>query len=701
MKVFILAMGTIWAFCVPELVMAGDILRLKATGSQRTDRIIDMPGGWSISEPGLFVVQWKNGVRESEKRALERTGLRILSYIPDDAFLVSGQKAMADAAAKLEFLGAVLPFRAAFKLEPEISARGIFSFADEALVSIRLAPGADKQAIRAELRDAREMGDDLLVARAEVGRLWKLAERRDIIWMERHFPVRVMALNGTELAGAIDLRATGTRTGYESGSRIMKADAAYETGYAGSGQVVAYADTGLDSGELSTLIPDFQNQVQTGQALGLGGSSWGDPHSHGTHVAGSIAGSGASSDGLIRGVGYQARLVAQGMWSDLFNNIVPPSIPKLFDEASREGATIHSNSWGAPNSRGRYDNLTVQADEWTFQHPDFLPVFAAGNDGADLDRDGVIDEGSVSSPGSAKNVLTVGASKNFLMEGGIQRKMSELRDGMMKWGTEPIASSMLSENAQGMAAFSSRGPTADGRIKPEVVAPGTNIVSARSSHSRAKPENSWGVYDDHYLYMGGTSMATPLTSGAMAVIRQFLLQKTGAESVSSALLKATVANAAEDLFPGQFGLLERGQEQPGPRPNNHQGWGRVNLENLVAGSGLTFVDDREGLATGQEREFSVQVSGSHPLKITMAYTDAPGSPWASRALVNDLDLLVRDPKGRIFYPNGRSEKDNVNNMEQIDVLKPLAGTYRIVVRGADIPQGKQGAQPFALVISAR
>src|SRR3989338_1286981 len=98
--------------------------------------------------------------------------------------------------------------------------------------------------------------------------------------------------------------------------------------------------------------------------------------------------------------------------------------------------------------------------------------------------------------------------------------MSDLRDGTKKWGAEPIASSRLSEDARGMAAFSSRGPTADGRIKPEVVAPGTNIVSARSTHEKATV--GWGTYGDKYLYMGGTSMATPLSSGALGILRQFL-----------------------------------------------------------------------------------------------------------------------------------------------------------------------------------
>jgi subtilisin family serine protease len=251
-----------------------------------------------------------------------------------------------------------------------------------------------------------------------------------------------------------------------------------------------------------------------------------------------------------------------------------------------------------------------------------------------------------------------------------------------------------------MAAFSSRGPTADGRLKPEVVAPGTNIVSARSKHPKADPNMSWGIYDDHYLFLGGTSMATPLTSGAMAIVRQVLLQRMKVESVSSALLKATVANTAEDLFPGQFGSGV-GQEQPTRRPNNHEGWGRVNLASLVDDAGLSFLDHRQGLSTGAAFEQSVVVRDiSRPLKVTLAYTDAPASASAVRTLVNDLDLTVVSPSGKVFYPNGKSGPDSVNNMEQIDVLQPEAGTYRVMVKGTNVPQGKGGSQPFALVTAA-
>lgn len=677
---------------------AGEILRLKAVGNIQGESLASAQLAAGESS-GLFIAQWKGAVREHEKEKLRALGLTFLSYIPDDAFLVKGDAAAAGRAAGLSFLRMVAPYAPAFKMEPELTKHGIFSFAEQTHASLQLAPGADLNAVKAQLSGAQHVGEGLVVGRASVSTLHQLAARSDVIWIERYLPFRPMHLSGEDLGVRSGAAAMATQTGYESGTRILNVDGMHARGFNGQGQIVAVADTGLDTGDMGTLIPDFQGQVKVGLAMGLGGKSWGDPMMHGTHVAGSVLGNGASSNGRIRGAAFGARLVMEGMWSDIMNNIMPPSIPKLFEAAYKEGARIHSNSWGAPSSNGRYDNWCVLTDTWLFQNQDFLALFASGNEGADLNKDGVIDQGSVSSPGTSKNVLTVGASKNYLLEGGIQRTMRELRDGTNKWGVEPIASSRLSDDARGMAAFSSRGPTMDGRLKPEVVAPGTNIVSARDRHPKADPATmSWGLYDEHYVFMGGTSMATPVAAGGVALIRQNLLRLMGRDTVSAALVKATVANTAFDLFPGQFGERASGQEQPTRRPNNHEGWGRVDLSKMEGN--LMLRDESVGLGTGETREYLVNPELGAPLKITLAYTDAPGTAAAQRTLVNDLDLVVIDPQGRTLFPNGLGGKDSVNNMEQVDVLNPVPGQYTIRVQGGNVPQGKNGAQPFALVVSS-
>ena len=379
-------------------------------------------------------------------------------------------------------------------------------------------------------------------------------------------------------------------------------------------------------------------------------------------------------------------------------NLFPPKVEVLFNRAYLDGARIHSNSWGRPGN-GRYDTTAKSVDAYMFEHQDFLAVFAAGNSGVDSNRDGVIDENSIGSPGTAKNALTVGASKNFLTVGGIQRQMRDLRNGEQNWGVEPIASSRLSEDPAGMAAFSSRGPTQDQRIKPDVVAPGTNIVSVRSTHPDAGM--GWGPFGDHYLYMGGTSMSTPLVSGALGVVRQFLLDRLPTNVISAALMKATLINSSFDLFPGQFGRRNQGQEQATPRPNVHQGFGRVDLAQLVGSQApnYQFIDERVGLAVGETKEWTVTAESARQLRITLAYSDAPGSPAAQKTLVNDLDLRLVAPDGTTIFPNRLSRKDNRNSVEHIDFLPPNSGVYRVIVEATQVPQGIRGKQPFALVIA--
>jgi len=220
-------------------------------------------------------------------------------------------------------------------------------------------------------------------------------------------------------------------------------------------------------------------------------------------------------------------------------------------------------------------------------------------------------------------------------------------------------------------------------------------VSTRSHHPKAS--TLWGAYDDEYVYAGGTSMATPLTAGAAVVARQYLIEKAGIAQPSAALLKATMVHSAKDLFPGQYGVGPK-QELPTPRPNVHEGYGRVDLDALTRLAGTTaFVDSREGVATGGADEISFDLAAGKGFRATLAYTDAPASPSAGRALVNDLDLEVVTPSGRIVLL-----QDAKNNLEMVE-FKPgqsEAGSYRIVVRGRNVPQGRNGKQPYALVVSA-
>jgi serine protease AprX len=285
----------------------------------------------------------------------------------------------------------------------------------------------------------------------------------------------------------------------------------------------------------------------------------------------------------------------------------------------------------------------------------------------------------------------------LVLKGGYQKKMKDVRDGTIHWGVEPIASSMLSENAGGLAAFSSRGPTQDGRMKPEIVAPGTNILSTRSHDPKAEP--LWGAYNKDYVWSGGTSMATPLTSGAVTVIRQYLIEKRNFASPSAALMKATIIHSATDLFPGEFGEIgkEKGQEILTHRPNTDEGYGLVNVARATDLGNAVMVDERAGVGSGETLAYPVKVSGRAHLTATLVWTDAASAAGAAKALVNDLDLvLVNTANG-----NETSINDHVNNTELIEA-DVTPGAYEVRVKGSDVTQGPAaGKQPFAVIVSVQ
>ncbi|NDD91201.1 serine protease, partial [bacterium] len=206
-----------------------------------------------------------------------------------------------------------------------------------------------------------------------------------------------------------------------------------------------------------------------------------------------------------------------------------------------------------------------------------------------------------------------------------------------------------------------------------------------------------GAYNEQYVYAGGTSMATPLTAGAAVIARQYLTEVAKLSAPSAALLKATMVHSAKDLFPGQYGNGPQ-QELLKPRPNVHEGYGRVDLNALTElAVNTAFVDSRDGVAKGASSEISFSVTGGAGIRATLGYTDAPAAPAAAKALVNDLDLEVVTPSGKVL-----SLKDSTNNLEMIEIKPGDAeqGDYRIRVLGRNVPQGKSGRQPYALLVTA-
>ena len=662
----------------------------------------------AASVPGPYaIIQFKGPITPRNRQTLIDSGVTILEYLPDYAYLVKGGPTQLDQAARLSDVYGRADFTLADKLSPALlraAARG-----DNNLGLVRIFGWPDDQGALSQALRALNIGPQ---PNADLALVLQLAALEPVRWIEP---------------------ATQPQLVNDYARDIMNVDPVWQHQQLfGAGQVIAVADTGLDTGDLGTLSPDFAGRIVATHVLSAGGD-WADDHGHGTHVAGSVASAGIQSGAnpgqriytnSFAGVAPEAELVIQGFEATEAGEIIglDPDYYQLLAQAYTDGARLHSNSWGDPTgpltgtaaAYGGYPFGTMRIDEFIWQHPDMAVFFAAGNAGKDgtavdffgipiclLDGDGVIDVDSLFAPGTAKNVITVGASESNRTSGGY---------GGNRWSDisfcaqlPPLSSDLLSDNTEGMAAFSSRGPADDGRIKPDLVAPGTNIVSNHSQQAGAS--TLWGIHETNtnYAYSGGTSMATPLAAGAGALVRQWL-GGHGFGTPSAAAIKTTLLNTTYDMAPGQYGLGLT-QEIPFTQANSVAGWGRLDLAFIGAPAPyLLWLDDHTaGLSTGQVVSYShtlsrplTVVTNTQPLRVMLTWTDPPASLSAQVQLVNDLDLTVVGPGGVTYYGNGVVSGDRTNNVEGIVIDNPPLGRYEIGVSGFNIPIA---SQPYALAVA--
>ncbi|GAB6179374.1 hypothetical protein JCM14036_06930 [Desulfotomaculum defluvii] len=419
------------------------------------------------------------------------------------------------------------------------------------------------------------------------------------------------------------------------------------SGLTGKGQVIAVADSGLDTGNKETLHPDIKERLVG--VKDFSGDGWRDPNGHGTHIVGSIVGSGAKSEGAIKGIAPEAGVYFQATYNEKDQTLHIPSVYEILQDAYQAPGQprIHVNSWGASFSDGIYDWDTYSLDKFVWEHPDMVVLKSAGNGNK-------TSKPYVSSPGAAKNAITVGST-----------------EGIRNVDT-------TSDNPDQVAGFSSRG-TLDGRIKPEVLAPGTWILSTKKSQI-GQEDNYIGIYNQNYGYMSGTSMSTALTAGSLALLRQYLVEQ--GETPSAARIKA---------------LLIFGTRWLQGVSANNQGFGRVDIERSLISlekSNLQHLDNK-GLSTGEKMTYNFSGNGK-PFKAVLAYTDYPKTPGLGKDLVNDLDLKIIGPDGKeIYWGNGYLNGDRLNNTEEIIIEETQKGaTYTLEVTAYNV---SQGPQPFALV----
>jgi subtilisin family serine protease len=477
--------------------------------------------------------------------------------------------------------------------------------------------------------------------------LESLSQLPNVVYIEPAVTYSLMNDRARDLVGAAPLSVAGWLS-------------SLQPGLTGVGQIVGLADSGLDTGSIDDIHPDLAS-VPGERPKVVMLSSWAgaavaaDPDGHGTSMAATIAGTGAASSGRYQGLAPGASIYFQGLTNSSGQLDPPPDLGDLFEPAYAAGVRIHVDGWGGAS--GGYQDTASQTDHFIRLHPDFLVVFSAGNNGPNT--------GGLTPEAYSKNALVVGASQS----------------PHPAFNPDQVDSGQVSD-------FSSRGPTSDGRLKPDLLAPGA-VISAKARQVATE----FDLGDGYYTYMEGTSMAAAVAGGSAALLREYFIKYEQQLSPTAALLKAALICGASTPVTGP----------------SSDGFGTLDLGGTVLGlheKTFNYVDDRSGLADGGTATYNCKVQGSgSPFKATLAWTDPSVLPGSVHPLVNNLDLVVKDPAGKLWLGNSfltAGKPDDANNVEEVYIPQPEAGTYTVYVKGTSVvqntvPGASQKSQDYALV----
>jgi len=679
-------------------------------------------GTWVTDAVGeaTGLVHFYAPIKAAWQTELEGRGVRALLYVPNDALLVQGPPSALSGLRALPFVDWVGAYEPSWKMPA-----GLATSAGVQDVRIVLVPGEPPNALVAWL--ARAAVPARATDPAGPGILGAFGGG-DFRWVRARVPTSLIpALAALPEVQFIDpvhpVQTLNYVTDWVLQTNTSGSYRYWAVNLNGTGQVIGMADTGLDydnpqfrqrasqitTGDLYNVTDATRRKVVryldmgvlTGQLTWPGGGGTWDPASmqdcpggHGTGVASTLAGNayGISSD-LNNGNALNAQIYLEDVGGLAPGNTcssggetliyIPEDYANLFGPPGLvyndplAPVRIQSDSWGAAGDG--YDVQARMVDAFVWDHPDFTIFFAAGNEGPGAN--------TINTPGTAKDIVTVGGACN------------------------PDGASQCSGTQNDLASFSSRGPTQDGRLKPDLVtiADGFSATSSGSPFDCPNYASTCVAPGDHAW--AGTSYSTPAAAAAAAILRQYF---TEGWYPSRAPVAADAFDPSAALMRAM--LLASGQQLTGSGttastwPNNQQGFGRVLLSSVLPLPGDGFdtqlVDNSAGLVTGQAMTYTFHVvNAASAVRFVLTWTDYPGTLGASKALVNDLDLQVTAPDGTVYRGNNFGSTaqgaslpggtfDTTNPEEAVLLRFPAAGDWKVRVIGANVPVGPQ---PFALV----
>ena len=715
----------------------------------------DAVGAASETAATYAIVQFQPG-RTAERKALAARGVEFLGYVPNNAYYarlngVTLSELAQDPAVR--WAGPVLP---AMKLDPTLwqarransAARQsdgryeviVHGFAGVSSSKIQALLTQQVPGLEITMRSQRAEAMPYVRAKTDAASLDALLRAATAIdGVQFVLPWYPAHITNTGSIGALQGNAT---TPCDGRGAICGPSPMFDHGIVGGGQIIAVADTGttpnaawfstLDKGNgphtevtfsddpppvlpnPGTLHPD--NKI-IGYWLQPGGPTNYDLVSgHGTHTTGTVVGDAAgefSTGGTViydpstpmvahhdiaDGMAPNAQLLMQDAGPDSSKYLIFQDFEGTLAQAYAGGAHVHSDSWGSGTS-GQYTGDDANVDRATRKAENLLVVIAAGNDQA-----GAMATGS---PANSKNGVTVAALGHA---GDLNQ-----------------------------ASFSNDGPTADGRMKPDVAAPGTSTISALNSTDPITTT----ILAPQMTADSGTSMATPVVAGNAVLLREYFVDGFYPRGFRN---EGTTADTIFDdgfepiALPGSTRFVDRldptgavmkavllnGTVQtltPSDWPNTGTGWGRPWLDaNLWFRDTMPRGDDSRrlrlfertnaaGLKTGEVNEYTIDnVAPGIEFRATLTWYDPAAPVGAASTLINNLDLEVVAPDGTTYlgnqFANGVSvaggSADAKDTVEQVRFTAPVAGRYTLRVKATDVPgngEADSDTQGYGLAVS--
>lgn len=612
----------------------------------------DAGDAWLVgsgSGPGWRLVQFDGPIRRQALAQLRAAGLEPVQYLHPHSYVAWGDAAglgRAGGIAAVRWAGDFLP---AWKVPPQQQRLGGAPRPTMVLVARQADPAALEQALaaigaRIELRAPLDAHRDLLQLSVRGDRYLDLAQL-PAVYAVQDIP------QDAGPRGEMSNQSIVGGYGPPPGNTIVPGYAAWlaDTGYTGAGVTVGIVDGGI-----RTTHVDLASRISACTSAGGARTSCGNSNDdHGTHVAGAVAGTGATGTllaGFLRGQGVApGAKVVQQLYPPFLGGgpggMVANGMLTIYKESALSGALLSNNSWGPTSTPQGYDIPTQQVDmiardanpDLAGQQP-VLPVWSIMNGGGD--GGGACAPSSLGGPDEAKNLFAVGSTK--------------LQTGSN--GTQIAAIFDVSGN-------SAHGNACDGRRVPHIVAPGCSTDSATNSSNTA-----------HSATFCGTSMASPVVSGAVSVfIEKYRAEHAGA-TPSPALIKAAFTAAARNLQ----GFRNADNAVMGHRPDRFQGYGRIDLDAVANPAQAVVYIDQDTLFDDSGQSWTTTLTAAdpaQPMKLMLAWTDAKGHGLGGTtpAWVNDLDLVVDGAggsfRGNVIGTDGWSATGGVadtrNNLEGV------------------------------------